>query len=331
MRGSPSFTPIDGPLAPGNVPRWGPRLARARKVLARLAVVLGVLILTLVVFFLWASAGRQSAGTSGGPVHDRRFGLVRRDPGSLVVMTWNIAYAHGPGSEGKGYAIRPRDESAERLDRIGKAIRDSSADVVLLQEVDFDSDRSHRVDQLEALARAASFRYAAPAVSWRARYVPFPGWSPGGHWGRMESGGAVLSRSRIESNTVTLHPKPSSNSWVYNAFYIFRYSQVVTIRWGKRKLRIVNNHLDAYDRPNREGQARELAESIRGFDGTGGVDVMAGDMNAPPPEAALLHGFPDEPGTDFRGDGTLGILRGIERLSEIDHATAAGDGSDGFT
>ncbi|MHC5058986.1 MAG: endonuclease/exonuclease/phosphatase family protein [Planctomycetota bacterium] len=215
----------------------------------RLATVLVVLVLALVVFFLWASAGCQSAGTSEAPVHDRKFGLVRKDPGSLVVMTWNIAYAHGPGSEGKGYAIRPKDESAERLDRIGKAIRDSNADVVLLQEVDFDSERSHRVDQLEALALAASFRYAAPAVSWRARYVPFLGWSPGGHWGHMESGGAVLSRSRIESNTVTLHPKPSSNSWVHNAFYLFRYTQVVTIRWGERKLRIVIRTVSAIRMP----------------------------------------------------------------------------------
>jgi endonuclease/exonuclease/phosphatase family metal-dependent hydrolase len=142
----------------------------------------------------------------------------------------------------------------------------------------------------------------------------------------MESGGAVLSRRRIESNTVTLHPKPSSNSSVINAFYLFRYSQAVDISWGKRKLRVINNHLEAYDRPNREEQARALAAGVAEFTGTGGVDVVAGDMNSAPPDAELLHGFPDEPGTDFRDDATIGILREIEGLGEVIHA-----GSDGFT
>ena len=145
----------------------------------------------------------------------------------------------------------------------------------------------------------------------------------------MESGGAVLSRRRIESNTVTLHPKPNANSWVYNAFYLFRYSQAVTIRWGKRNLRIINNHLEAYDRTNREEQAKALAAGLGVSAGTGGVDIVAGDMNSVPPEAELRHGFPDEPGTDFRDDATMEILRGIDGLREVVHPAA--NGSDGFT
>ncbi len=305
------------------------RRARARKILVGLAVVAGVLALAFVLLFRWGSEGCQTAGTFEEHVDDFKFGLAQRDPASLVVMTWNIAYAHGPGSEGTGYSARSKEEAAERLERIGKTIRDSGADVVLLQEVDFDSERSHHVDQATVLARAASMRYAARAVSWRARYVPYPGLSPGSHWGRMESGGAVLSRRRIESNTVTLHPKPSSNSRIYNAFYLFRYSQVVTVGCGKRELRIINNHLEAYDRTNREEQAKALAAGLGVSAGTGGVDVVAGDMNSVLPEAALRHGFPDEPGTDFRDDATMEILRGIKGLREVAHPAA--NGSDGFT
>jgi endonuclease/exonuclease/phosphatase family metal-dependent hydrolase len=287
-----------------------------------IASAIGAVVLLLAAagaFLLWASAGRQSPGTFDGPVHDYGAGTDESaEPGSsLVVMTWNIAYAHGPGSEGTGYSILPEDEAAARLARIGNVIRDSGADVALLQEVDFDSDRSHRVDQLEALARYTGLRYAARAVTWRARYVPFPYWPPSGHWGRMESGGAVLSRYPVKTNSVTLHPKPDAYSLIHNAFYLFRYSQVVTIRRGGRELRVVNSHLDAYDRPNREEQAKALAIGVRDLVSSGGVDVLGGDMNAPPPEAALLHAFPDEPGTDFRGDATMATLRGIDcgRLS----------------
>jgi len=311
------------------------RWTRRRVIIASVAGAVVLFFVVFLAFVLWASGGCQSAGTFDGPVHDYGEGETAAAPagGSLVVMTWNIAYAHGPGSEGSGYAIRPRADVAARLKRIGEVIRDSGADIVLLQEIDFDSDRSHRVDQLEALARSSGLRNAARAVSWRARHIPFPYWPPSAHWGRMESGGAVISRYPIESNQVMLHPKPVSHSSVYNAFYLFRYSQTVTIRRGNRTLRIVNNHLDAYDRANREEQARALAAAVRDLasteDGAGGVDILAGDMNAPPPEAALLHGFPDEPEADFRGDGTLAILRGIEGLREV--APAASGESGGLT
>jgi len=311
------------------------RWTRRRVIVASVAGAIASLVIAAVLFLLWAAGGRQSQGTFEGAVHDYGASETAAAPagGSLVVMTWNIAYAHGPGSEGTGYAIRPRADIEARLAKIGEVIRDSGADIVLLQEVDFDSDRSHRVDQLEALAHSTGLRHAARAVSWRARHIPFPYWPPSAHWGRMESGGAVISRYPIESNRVTLHPKPASHSSVYNAFYLFRYSQTVGVDIGGRTLRVVNNHLDAYDRANREGQARALAAMVRDFgtseDAASGVDIVAGDMNAPPPEAALLHGFPDEPEADFRGDGTLAVLRGIDGLREV--APAASGESGGLT
>jgi len=307
------------------------RWTRRRVIIASVAGIILLLMVAGGAFLLWAAGGRQSPGTFDGPIHDygENETAAATAGDSLVIMTWNIAYAHGPGSEGTGYAIRPEADMAERLDRIGEVIRASGTDVALLQEVDFDSGRSHRVDQLEALARSSGLRHAARAVSWRARHVPFPYWPPSAHWGRMESGGAVISRFPIESNRVMLQPKPDSHSRVYNAFYLFRYSQIVTIHRGERTLRVVNNHLDAYDRANREAQARALAAAVRDLRLSGAVDLMAGDMNAPPPEAALLHGFPDEPETDFRGDRTVAILRGIAGLREI--APQASGESGGLT
>ena len=152
------------------------RWTRRRKLLAAVGGPPALALVGASGFLLWACAGVQSPGTFEGPVHDYGSGpeAEPRSVNALVVMTWNIAYAHGRGSEGPGYYPISEEDSADRLARIGATIRDSGADVALLQEVDFGSDRSHRVDQLQALARRAGLRHAARAVTWRARYVPFP-------------------------------------------------------------------------------------------------------------------------------------------------------------
>lgn len=206
------------------------------------------------------------------------------------------------------------------LERMAGVIRESRANVVLLQEIDFDSDRSHNVDQLARLAelsRATGLRYAARALSWKAGYVPFPYWPPRLHFGRMRSGGAVLSRFPVTHNRVTLHPKPRSNSWVVNAFYLFRFSQVVRIAWGETEVVIVNSHLEAYDTANREEQARALAATVRALAGDGEtLVIVGGDMNAVPP-GSKARDFGDHTDDDYTGDRTLDVLGAMPGLREV--------------
>jgi len=287
--------------------------------LGRAALVLLAVLCGTAAVFLWACGGVQRPGTFEGPVSDARSVSppVERTPGAIVVMTWNIAYAHGLGSDGQGYVPHSAGETARRLDRIGELIRDSGADLVLLQEVDFDAQRSHGVDQMEALAHATGLRYGARAVTWEAGHVPFPYWPPGRQFGALYSGGAVLSRFPITANQVTLHPKPESKPWWYNAFYPFRYSQVVQIDWAESRLCAVNNHLEAYDRINREEQAALLAAMLPDAARLADVTFFGGDMNTVPPEAARLHAYPDRPDGDHRGDATMHRLRGIPGFKDV--------------
>jgi len=237
--------------------------------------------------------------------------------GKMVVLTWNIAYAYGFGSDGQDYVPRAAEEMAIRLNRIGEIIRDSGADIVLLQEVDFDSDRSHHVDQLEELSRITGLHYGAPALTWKAGFVPFPYWPPNHHFGAVCSGGAVLSRHPITVNRVTLHPKPETNAWWYNAFYIFRYSQQVQIQWGEQIVWVINNHLEAYDRANRVQQANALAKMVSNVPNVAVMVIAGGDMNTIPPEATLQYGYPDRPNADHRGDTTMSILRNISGFKDV--------------
>src|SRR5688500_14530278 len=73
------------------------------------------------------------------------FGGARTDDGRrTVVLSWNI------------HAGKDADRQ-DNLERVATAIRESGADLVLLQEVDPNTERSGRVDQLAILERLTGF------------------------------------------------------------------------------------------------------------------------------------------------------------------------------
>lgn len=268
----------------------------------------------LVVFVLWMAGGVQSPRTFEADVRDvRTRAPVDTSTATLDVVVWNIAWAYGWGSEGSGGA-RPFRHFEGSLEKIGGTLRDAAPDVVLLQEVDFDAHRSHGVNQAERIAELAGLPHVAPVLSWKANWVPFPYWPPTEHFGRVESGGAVLSRWPIESNIVTLLPKPEANPFHYNLFYLFRYFQRVSINRGRGSLTIFNAHLEAFDATNRQRQAELFVEALSNL--PSGSLLVGGDFNTVPPEASHRAGFSDEPETSFEEDRTLATLRSVDGLRD---------------
>jgi endonuclease/exonuclease/phosphatase family metal-dependent hydrolase len=271
------------------------------------------------VALFWACGGIQSPGVRKGAVYDYGRGTPpsTADKEQLTVLTWNISYGYGIGSSGRGYIPHSQAEFKDRLARIGKIIKDSGADIVFLQEVDFNSHRSYHINELEEIAAVCGLRYVAPIVSWQANYVPFPVWPIAYHFGAVSSGGVVLSRYPIYDSQVILHPKPAKNFWLRNMFYLFRYSQEVYIRTGSRDIIAVNNHLESYDKDNRVIQANILANTVEILDTTDYAVIVGGDMNTIPLEASKRYAYSDDKGGDFRDDATMEILSGISGLKEV--------------
>lgn len=224
----------------------------------------------------------------------------------LTIVTWNIAWGYGWGSEGSGGHLAP-DHFTRSIEAMAAFLRSVNADIVLLQEIDFDSTRSGHIDQLAALSEKTGLAYSARAVSWTAHWVPFPYWPPRNHFGAMSSGGAILSRYPITDNEVTLLEKPAKNPFWYNLFYLFRYVQRAEVAYGGETIAIYNAHLEAFDLANRELQATELAERIRKEGAT--YTFLGGDFNSVPPEATVRSGYPDEPETNHERDATIATLR----------------------
>jgi endonuclease/exonuclease/phosphatase family metal-dependent hydrolase len=296
--------------------------SRKRRVVKRVLTGLGVLGASFAGIILWACGGIQRPGTFAGPIGDISGPATEPRSGkTLKMLTWNISFAYGSGSEGNGYEPRPAEVMAERLRGIGAAIRGSGADIVLLQEVDFDSHRSGHVDQAAELARTTGLRYVARAVNWQAGYVPFPYWPIARQFGAICAGTAVLSRYPITVNEVTRFPKPRSNSWIYNLFYLFRSSQRVVVRCGGGEVVVFNNHLESMDKENRQEQARLLVARVNG-EAAGGRVLVGGDFNTVPEGASKRSDFADDPRDDYRGDKTMSIMSQLKGMKEVVSAEA---------
>lgn len=216
-------------------------------------------------------------------------GMVNNEeyPSVIKVQTWNLGWLFGVGSEGAGYEVRDKFYFEDKMNRLVQEIKKSSADIVCLQEVDFDSHRSHHVNQAQYLAQKANYPYVAEALSWESNYVPFPYWPFARHFGRIKSGGAILSKYPIISHEVEFLRKPLSQPWWYNLFYPHRYFQKVVIEAGEKKLKIFNLHLEAFDKADRRSQVELLARRVKEEK----VQIVAGDFNMVPPSATKRSKF----------------------------------------
>ena len=285
------------------------------KTLRRIFVIVAALVALLMMAVMWMAGGVQGPRQYDGQVQRLTDGPVRKDPQPevLTVVVWNVAWAFGAGSDGTGQA-KPRAHFERNLDTMGRVLAAANPDLVLLQEVDFDSTRSFRMNQAERLARQCGLPFIAPSVSWSANWVPFPYWPPAEHFGHMMSGGAVLSRYPLQNNRVELLPKPTSNPWWYNLFYLFRFIQRVDVEAPDGSFTAVNTHLEAFDLANRMNQAYRLRAVLDDLESK--RVVLGGDLNSVPPESPQRNGYPDEPETDHRSDETVAVLRTAKGLRD---------------
>lgn len=290
------------------------------RLVSRVMLALLALIALLVVALLWMAGGVQSARTFEAPPvaltsADGSAGTTTSTGArTLRVVVWNIAWAYGWGSEGSG-SKKPPEHFEAALDRMGAVLRAAKPDLVLMQEVDFGAARSYRTHQAKALAEKAGLGWYAEAVSWDANYLPFPYWPPEDHYGRILSGGAVLSRFPLKKNVVELYPKPEDNSFVYNLGYVFRYLQRVEVELDDQTtVPVFNAHLDAFSPKNRQAHAGHIARVLSEVDNP--LAIFGADLNTVPPESTMRSGYPDEPKTDHADDVTLPRLRSVDGWQE---------------
>ena len=281
-----------------------------RKALRWIAAVLFVLILAFVLFYLWASR----------PVYDetsysriRTYEAAARPVllDTISVATYNIGYLSGminnrPVRESEAYYAVNLAAARELVSRM-------YADVIGFQEIDFGSRRSYDMHQADSLA-AGNYGYAATAVNWDVRYVPFPYGLPNVHFGRILSGQAILSRFPISSQDRIVLDKPPNPFW-YNAFYLDRLAQIAYLD-TEPKVAIVSVHLEAFHRATREDQAEELLGIVDSLASDYAV-FLIGDFNASPASLFDENVVSRSEAAQRRGERTMEVLASHEILEAV--------------
>lgn len=232
-----------------------------------------VLLSAFVITVLWWAWGRATAS-------ERRLAL-REDPGAVAaqvdsgpirILSWNIAHGRGDREPGLLRNWRgSRSERLARLRRIADVIRNVDADVVVLNEVDFDAGWSHGVNQAQFLAEATGYPFRVEQRNFDVR-TPFESWA---------FGNALLSRFPIEqAHWVELPAYSLLEEWLVGS----KEAAVVVLDASGARIAALPVHLSFRSEETRLA-AIPVLDSV-----AGALDpplVLAGDFNTAPP------GWPD--------------------------------------
>ena len=254
---------------------------------------------------------------------------LRHKQGRVSVLSWNIGWLYGMGSEGKNYHPKPRSFFVDAIKRAGRVILKSDCDLALLQEVDFESNRSHGLNMAKSIAPLAGLPYVAQATTWNVRHLPYPYWPIKNHWGKIDSGGAILSRLPISQQRVFLLPKPKEKNFIYRSFYLSRFLQSAVIQWPQREFHAANVHLEAFSEQNRLEQAKIICEELCQIEQNAPV-ILGGDFNAPPAWAKNKGPFAGEENT-YQNDHSSDYLQRKLKLQNCLSPQSPEREEDGFT
>ncbi|NGX36260.1 MAG: hypothetical protein K1000chlam1_01101 [Candidatus Anoxychlamydiales bacterium] len=216
--------------------------------------ILSILIITFIVFiiFLWWNSSPALSKRSNStiikldnkesPTLNKKF---------LKVVSYNIHF--GIGLNGDTTKV-DKKYFEKRLDKIGKVLKDIDADIVLLQEVDFHSKRSHFIDQGEYLASKAGYSFVTKASTQRKKIHLFY------HnvVGKIEQGLCILSKHPIEQSESMVFDYSSQMPFFVKWLYDPHGAQKCIINYQNKPITLINIHLEPWDSEARLDQIKTI-------------------------------------------------------------------------
>ncbi|MCS7073106.1 MAG: endonuclease/exonuclease/phosphatase family protein, partial [Bacteroidia bacterium] len=237
-------------------------------------------------------------------------------PDSLKCMDWNIKFA---GARIDFFfdcfgdrEVMTEAEVIQNLNGLVHKINEENPDILLLQEVDIDSDRSARVNMIQYLLDNTNLNYGVFASHWDILYVPKHS------IGRINSGNVILSKWKFKEAIRIALPIMEKQDALTRMFYLRRNILIAQPEIpGWDSIVILNIHSDAY---SKDGTKRKHADSLHKhmkFWADKGYKVVGGgDLNIVPPGTQKLKNFPDSKCTDpdFEADDYTNETNWIDHL-----------------
>ena len=249
----------------------------------RIILVFLIILIGLAVFFFKASAPLL---IDLEEVHLSKPGKLKNAQrgDTLSVMTYNLGYLSGMINNS------PSQRKEENFDqnelRFSQLIKQWNPDILGLQEVDIDADRSFNKDQSAGLMEDLEYRQRYFSVNWNKRYVPFPYWPFSAHFGKIISGQAIISKFNLSNTEAVTLVMPENKSFLYKAFYLERLIQSSDAIIGEDTIRILNVHLEAFEKETRLEHARVVRQMFEAISEQMPV-LLIGDFNSQPDYVAI--------------------------------------------
>lgn len=205
----------------------------------------------------------------------------------FTVLCWNIQYAGTRRQKffydgGDAVHVPPEDREVG-LAAIAAELRAADADIVLLQEIDRDSDRTGRVDELAELLARSPYHTFASAPCHRSRFVPVPTREP---LGRVDMHVALLTRAPLGFAVRVQLPLLREPRWrqAFNLKRCLLAAQLPIVGW-ERPLHLAVTHLAAFSRSDGTlaRQVEVLAQWMAERERAGDPFILGGDLNLLPP------------------------------------------------
>ena len=204
---------------------------------------------------------------------------------TVKILTWNIGYgaldkdADFFMDGGTKVRAENKEKVLDNLSSIKHVVQDINPDIFMLQEVDFNSDRSYRVNEFNNIIETFNEEtyQNASALNYKAGYVPYPFPTT---IGKVESGIATFSKYQITDSERIQLPIPFS--WPISLLNLKRCLLVnhIKIDGSDKELVMINLHLEAYD--DGEGkikQFNQLKEIMNQEVEKGNYVIAGGDFN----------------------------------------------------
>ena len=203
-------------------------------------------------------------------------------------MTFNTGYASLDDSNdfvmdgGKGSGMADRERVLENQEGIARILAENPADLYMLQELDKDSSRTFRENQLEVYGQVLPDCGWTYAPNFLCKFVPFPFHKP---FGDVDSGVATYSRFAMEEpQRISL---PTSFSWPMRVANLKRCMLVsrLPIEDEEAELVVINFHLEAYDSlEGKQAQTEQVLKIMAEEYARGNYVIAGGDFNQIFPE-----------------------------------------------
>ena len=185
--------------------------------------------------------------------------------GRIRIVAYNIA--HGRGTADSNWQVHAREAQLNRLREIARLLDEQKADIVVLNEVDFDAVWSGSMNQARYIADKAGFRFMVEQRNYDMA-VPFA---------RLRWGNAILSKYPVTKARMVDFPAYALWERIVAGH---KKAVLCEVRLDKDSItRVLGVHLDTRSASTRLKSAEQI-EKIRAESAT--PLIVAGDFNSSP-------------------------------------------------